>query len=122
MSTELRVGSRLGRQTATFIEQVRGQHNTRQDGQQIVVDRCVWIPEGTPTETQGERATTEARSTLYVPRTLPDVSSWLCTVQPGPVDADGEPLRMAVVGPAQPYWRRKRTFSHSQVALRSTIA
>lgn len=114
---EVRVGSRLGRATATFVERVRGQHNTRYDGDTLVVQNCAWVPDQSGNETQGNRAATEARSQLYVPRGLPDVSSWVCTVEPGPVDKDGQPQRLAVVGPPRPFWRRRGTFSHSQVTL-----
>lgn len=107
----------------TFTEQVRGQHGTRYDGQTVTVEGCAWVPDGPGTETQGERATTEARSTGYVPRTMPDwLPSAVCTVEPGPVDADGAPLRLAVTGPGQPFWRRRGTFSHTQVSLRASVS
>lgn len=124
MSTpgEVRRGSRLGRQTATFVEQLRGQHNTRYDGEPLTVTGCVLVPEGEPTESQGYRATAESRWTLYVPRTLPEtIRDAVVTVSPGPTDDKGAPLRLAAA-PAQPYWKRNGQFSHAVVPLRYTVS
>lgn len=119
----MRRGSRLGRQTATLIEQVRAQHNTRRDGAATTYPDSVLIPEGTPTETQGERAAAETRWRLYLPRGVPDyAAAAVCTVVPGPVDADGNPARLAVAGPAQPYWDRRGRFSHTELVLRQVLS
>lgn len=122
---EIRRGSRLGTVTATFVEQVRGQHGARSSGETLVVESCAWVPDGPGSESVSpeHRSSTEARSTLYVPRTLPHwLPTAVCTVVPGPVDADGEPLRLPVAGPAQPFWRRRGRFSHSQVSLRAATS
>lgn len=115
----VRRGSRLGRQIARCTERVRGgQHGAMVDGPVVEYRDSVLVLEGS-SETQGERATTETRWKLYLPRGLAEtVASSVWTVTPGPVDGQGQPLRLAAAGPPQPQFKRNGRFSHTELPLR----
>lgn len=110
----------LGGQTATVIERLRAQHNRRVDGESQTWPGCSFQLDDGPVEAlSDERQQDTLRGTLFAPPGCRATGSSACIVEPGPLDGDGQPLRMAFDGPAQPRWDDEGTEDHVVVRLRS---
>lgn len=108
----------LGGQTVTVIERVRGQHGKYDDGTRTVYPGCSLQPDRSVSESQREnRSETQQRWLLFGPPGLRANAADVCVVEPGPVDADGQPLRLACVGAAQAWPDENGVPHHVELVL-----
>lgn len=111
-------GDELGGQTVTVYERERlGNREYRDSGVVHVWPGCSVQPDRNGERTVDGRVTDQRRWKLYGVPGLRANALAQCTVEPGPTDEHGRPLRLSFDGAAESHWDLDGTEDHVTAAL-----